>query len=228
MNAWTVNTAPGILFFYRLWPNIPRPSCEIWSTKGCVYEILMPLIHLVSFLFTILSCGLWHLLNEGLFSCSPQVAYSSSPLVHSIMPPIRCSDSRRDLQMFWLAHMLSFFLWIYFLIWNHFPINWAYSRLRYILQRNHLHPENDILPMLESRIRCLWSIIDTIMSLADGAVATVAICFIFTLLALLALLGKFWSWWIMKLKLGLKDYSAILMMVNGFRMQSTERNSGTI
>lgn len=51
------------------------------------------------------------------------------------------------------------------------------------------------------------------MSLPGGAVAVVVISFIFCPLALLALVSRLWSRRIMKLKLCLNDFAAILAMV---------------
>lgn len=65
------------------------------------------------------------------------------------------------------------------------------------------------------------------MSLPAGAVTMVVITFIFSPLALLALTWRLWSRRIMKLKLCLNDYTAILATVN-FLMLFIKGNSSPV
>lgn len=66
------------------------------------------------------------------------------------------------------------------------------------------------------------------MSLPAGAVTVVVVTFIFSPLALLALAWRLWSRRIMKLKLCLNDYTAILATVNFFPMLFIKGNSSPV
>lgn len=66
------------------------------------------------------------------------------------------------------------------------------------------------------------------MSLPNGAVAVVVVSFIFSPLARFALVWRLWSRRIMRLKLSLNDYAAILGEVNISELNQVEDILGTI